>query len=62
MSGEYILEDRMEEAAFRLLRKFHKETECGEGGDHWAECEGLVEAAGWLSWEVWEQIVEMGVV
>lgn len=48
---------RSETAAFELLLKFHKETECGEGGDHWAECEALVDSFGWVSWEAWERLV-----
>ncbi len=50
----------VEEAAFRLLHKFHRETDCGRGavrGDHWAECDRLVDALGWDSWEVWCAIV-----
>ena len=48
----------VEESVYRLLVKFHNETECGEGGDHWAECEALVDAIGWVSWEVWDDIVQ----
>lgn len=48
---------RSEMAAFDLLLKFHKETECGEGGDHWAECEALVDSFGWISWEAWGRTV-----
>jgi len=67
MSGEEIYEqddygDRLEEAAFRLLRKFHIETDCGEDGDHWAECDNLVDAVGWISWMAWEQMAEMEVL
>ena len=47
----------VEEAAFRLLQKFHRETVCGRRGDHWAECEALVDVLGWESWEVWSAIV-----
>jgi hypothetical protein len=41
-------------APYRLLRKFHTETDCGAeamGGDHWAECEALVDALGLESWD-----------
>jgi hypothetical protein len=47
----------VEEAAFRLLWKFHRETDCGRDGMHWAECERLIDALGWESWEVWCAIV-----
>jgi hypothetical protein len=44
-----------EMAAYRLLLKFHKETICGRPY-HWAECEALVDAFGWASWEVWVKV------
>lgn len=44
--------------AYRLLQKFHQETDCGEGGDHWAECDALVDAFGWVSWEAWKLACE----
>lgn len=44
---------QMERAAYRLLVKFHNETECGANGVHWAECEALHGAFGWPSWEAW---------
>lgn len=46
-----------EKAAYRLLRKFHREAECGNKRMHWAECEGLVDAFGWVSWEAWDRSV-----
>jgi hypothetical protein len=46
-----------EEHAFRLLLKFHKETDCGKDGDHWAECDALVDAFGWRSWERWRELL-----
>ena len=46
-------------AAYRLLQKFHLETKCGRrNGDHWAECDALVDAFGWESWEAWQTIVQ----
>ena len=52
----------IEIAGYRLLVKFHNETECGEGGDHWAECDALVAAFGWVSWEAWDYCVVHGVI
>lgn len=52
-----VYEDAAERAAFRLLRKFHCETACGRGGMHWAECDALVDAFGWVSWEAWVALV-----
>ena len=59
-------------ATYRLLRKFHAETDCGKRkDDHWAECNALVNAFCWGSWEIWqlavlktgnEQVVRLGVV
>ena len=49
-------------AAYRLLRKFHLETKCGKrNGDHWAECDALVDAFGWESWEAWQMIVNSSI-
>jgi hypothetical protein len=50
----------IEEAAFRLLGKLHRETACGRHGDHWAECDRLIAALGWTSWEVWREMVRRG--
>jgi hypothetical protein len=50
----YRIED---EAAFRLLGKFHRETGCGRGGMHWAECEAFVCEHGWESWEAWRETI-----
>ena len=45
-------------AAYRLLQKHHQETDCGRGDvGHSAECDGLVDAFGWVSWEAWEVLV-----
>lgn len=41
-------------ATYRLLDKFHEETDCGEDGEHWAECEALCHAFEIESWEVWK--------
>jgi hypothetical protein len=38
---------------YRLLVKFHRETECGRDGLHWAECDALCSAFGWESWDEW---------
>ena len=67
MSGEEIYEhddyiERLEPAVFRLLQKFHIETDCGRDGDHWAECDALVDAVGWLSWEVWRDMASLEVM
>ena len=43
-------------AVYRLLLKFHRETDCGRPF-HWAECERLVELFGWSSWEDWNRDV-----
>ena len=53
--------ENIEVAAFRLLSKFHIETDCGQP-DHWAECSALVDALGWVSWEAWEYAVMNGVL
>ncbi len=45
LRAEVARVDTLETAAFRLLRKFHVETECGQP-DHWAECEALSYALG----------------
>jgi hypothetical protein len=45
----------IEVAAFRLLAKFHRETDCGRPY-HWAECERLADAFGYDSWPVWERL------
>jgi hypothetical protein len=50
----------IEEAAFQLLARVHRETDCGQAGDHWAECTRLVDAIGWVSWEVWREMVRRG--
>ena len=43
----------VEVAVFDLLQKFHRETDCGERGDHWIECDRLAQAIGEESWEAW---------
>lgn len=53
-------EDRrmdVEWAAYMMLLKFHKETDCGDEGMHWHECDQLVTALGFSSWEVWHTVV-----
>jgi hypothetical protein len=42
---------RLRNACGRLLRKFHHETTCGSDGWHWAECESLVDALGWMDYD-----------
>ncbi len=46
----------LENAAYGALRKFHRESDCGKDGVHWAECERLVDEVGWESWETWHHI------
>lgn len=45
-------------AAHRLLLKFHSETECGQDGLHWAECDALADAFGYDSWDIWTLVAE----
>lgn len=57
MSTESERANSMEKAAFLLLMKMHQEAGCGNDGDHWAECDALVEACGYGSWEGWKMAV-----
>jgi hypothetical protein len=41
------------EPVYRLLRKFHAETDCGKDGRHWAECEAACQAFLYDDWQEW---------
>lgn len=47
----------LEAKTLALLFKFHKETECGEEGMHWVECDELVQEFDWESWEEWVKAI-----
>ncbi|MDA8113968.1 MAG: hypothetical protein M0Z43_04475 [Acidithiobacillus sp.] len=48
---EAALADDLSIALSFLLIKFHRETDCGQNGMHWAECDRAIAALGYQSFD-----------
>jgi hypothetical protein len=44
--GDVLISPAEVTAILLFWEKFHIETDCGKGGDHWAECDRISEMFG----------------
>lgn len=47
-------DDARDVTLIQALRKFHRETDCGDAGLHWVECERLCDVFGYANFEAWD--------